>query len=122
MRCACAAWRRLITPVPQRVFRMHVMEQPKRSKDLLNGTELAEEINIGRTGVQAMKKLGYKFTHGRKTTKRSALQWLRDHPNFRQRMAYQRKGTSASPKQSRPVLSLTVSVADKRGEQSLKHA
>lgn len=58
---------------------------------LYNGTELADALGFCTTKVQAMKKMGFKFSHGRQTTAAEALTWLREHPDFSITQAYPKK-------------------------------
>lgn len=53
------------------------------SNDLLKARELASELKVSRTYVTYMRRAGYEFSHGRRTTYRSALAWLKANPRFR---------------------------------------
>jgi hypothetical protein len=68
---------------------------------LYNTSGLAEVIEVGRTTISAMKRLGFKFLYGRRTTVRSALDWMAAHPEFRQRQAYPSKARNGSPRNSK---------------------
>lgn len=50
---------------------------------LLNCKELGEELNRHATYVYAMKRAGFKFNYGNRTTLENALNWLKAHPEFR---------------------------------------
>lgn len=50
---------------------------------LLNGTELADRLNVDRRFVTAMRAQGFTLSLGGKTTLTDALTWLRENPNFR---------------------------------------
>jgi len=69
----------------------HSASQPTRRAGLVNGVGLAAAMNVSRTYVQAMKKEGYKFTHGNLTTVESGLEWKAAHPDFVIRSVYQKK-------------------------------
>lgn len=58
---------------------------------MLNGTELAERLGIGRGFVQAMKKAGFKFRFGKWALEEDAVKWIEDHPDFSMSMVYPRK-------------------------------
>lgn len=49
---------------------------------LLNLRELAKAFGVGITYTRAMKKAGLSLPGGR-TTISAALQWLKDHPDFK---------------------------------------
>ncbi len=59
--------------------------------NLYNATNLAKEVSRSPAFVFAMKKCGYEFTHGRLTTRRSAMDWLAANPDFSYSMAYPKK-------------------------------
>ena len=67
----------------------------KRDTRLLNLTELATELNVGRTYTRAMKKPGLAVPRGR-TTVTAAMEWLHAHPNFnvRKSLAWGRNATA----------------------------
>jgi hypothetical protein len=44
--------------------------------------DLCRKLDRGRSYVWAMRKAGYKFTHGKRTTLASALLWLKENPYF----------------------------------------
>ncbi len=50
---------------------------------LLNGTELADRLNVDRRFVTAMRAQGFTLSLGGKTTLTDALAWLRQNPQFR---------------------------------------
>lgn len=50
---------------------------------LLNGSELADHLNVDRRFVTAMRAQGFEFSLGGKTTLTDAFTWLREHPAFR---------------------------------------
>jgi hypothetical protein len=50
---------------------------------LLNGTELADRLNVDRRFVTAMRAQGFEFTLGGRTTLTAAHTWLRENPKFR---------------------------------------
>lgn len=50
---------------------------------LLNLTQLALELGRSRSYVRYMKKAGYVFEYGNRTTFDHALQWLSDNKEFR---------------------------------------
>lgn len=50
---------------------------------LLNCNQLAEELGRHATYVYAMKRAGYKFSHGNRTMAIHALDWLQANPEFR---------------------------------------
>lgn len=59
--------------------------------------DLAAVVGAGRTTIFAAKRLGFKFTHGLKTTERSWWNWLEAHPDFRHRQAYPKPPPSKGP-------------------------
>lgn len=57
--------------------------------------ELARRLNRSRSYVWAMKRAGFKFTHGRRTTVDAALLWLEWNRDFvTTRRAQPRRGSS----------------------------
>ena len=50
---------------------------------LLNCNQLAKELDRHATYVYAMKRAGYKFSHGNRTMLAHALDWLQANPDFR---------------------------------------
>ena len=60
--------------------------------DLYDGYALAAATGSSRTTIQAAKKCGFVFTHGRRTTIQSWYAWSAANPGFRQRLAYPKRG------------------------------
>ena len=50
---------------------------------LYNGTQLATALGKSTPYITAMKRAGYRFTHGTMTTLESAHEWLAAFPQFR---------------------------------------
>ena len=50
---------------------------------LHNGVQLAKALGKSVVYVTAMKRAGYRFTHGTMTTLESAHEWLATFPQFR---------------------------------------
>src|SRR5262245_48963371 len=55
---------------------------------LLNGTQLALAIGRSTAYVWAMKRAGFRFSHGNRTLLKPALLWLRLNPAFRMSDVY----------------------------------
>lgn len=56
---------------------------------LLNTNELASALGRSRSYVAAMKKSGYLFSHGMRTTLSHAIAWLGKRPDFKSTGYYQ---------------------------------
>jgi hypothetical protein len=50
---------------------------------LLSGQQLAAHLGRHPTYISAMKAIGFEFDYGNRCTLAHALNWLKDHPNFR---------------------------------------
>jgi hypothetical protein len=44
--------------------------------------ELCRKLKRGRFYIWTMRRAGYTFTHGKRTTLESALRWLEENPKF----------------------------------------
>lgn len=55
---------------------------------LLNKSQLAEQLGHDPTYVSAMCRVGYVMAYGTRTTRQHALAWLSNHPEFRVSLAY----------------------------------
>ena len=51
-------------------------QNPRNGEKLLNVSRLAKALGVGRFTVQGMKRAGYLFIYGKKTTEEHAREWL----------------------------------------------
>jgi len=61
---------------------------------LFNGVRLALRLGVSRSYVGAMKRAGFVFSHGRRSTAKAALVWLQEHPDFVFGDSYPRRSRS----------------------------
>lgn len=55
---------------------------------LLNSKKLAKFLMRAPSYVSAMKRAGFRMTHGMRTDPQAALDWLKDNPGFRTDQSY----------------------------------
>jgi len=78
------------------------LESPKAAEavaadtELLNASQLALRMNRGRSYIYSMRRAGFKFPYGMRTTLQAALEWLRAHPGFKANHASRRQEKRAS--------------------------
>lgn len=64
--------------------------QPKAKLQVYNGSDLADVVGYSRGVIQSAKNMGFKFSHGTRTTQESWWKWLMENPEFRSRQGFQR--------------------------------
>lgn len=72
------------------------MKSDRMKVELYNGTQLALAMGVHRNYISAMKRAGYKFTHGFQTTLDSAMNWRATHPDFTRSTVYPRNERRAA--------------------------
>lgn len=88
---------------------------------IYNATQLAKKLGICRDYISAMKKSGFEFTHGMRTTLQSALDWIAEHPDFRLRTAYPSKAKKKKETVAKSCGAPSPHGVDKSGEPSMTH-
>jgi len=78
------------------------------TESLLNTNQLAAAIGRGPVYVWLMKRHGYRFLYGMRTTQKHALAWLAEHPEFRATQV--KKSPKRTPKGLSPSIRFTSNV------------
>ena len=87
--------------------------------ELINKSQLAKQLGHDPTYVSAMCRVGYVMAYGTRTTRRHALAWLAEHPEFRVSSAYPSMASRRGPQGRNP--NRKSSGAGKSNEPVLTH-